>query len=453
MKTRPPLPEGPFLVVGLARSGAAVAHLLAGRGHEVRGVDSASPEEAQRLGDSGVEVLLDVPVEQQPTHVEGVKVVIKSPGVPSDAPVFAAARERGIPVLGELEVAWRAIPNTFCAVTGTNGKTTTVELLGHLFRTAGEPVTVAGNVGTPLASLAGHLDPEATVVCECSSFQLEDSEAFAPECAVLLNVTPDHLDRHGDFDSYLEAKLRLFANQGNDDVAIYPPDEPLLAGRDLGGCARRVAFCAAGPGDDCELTLREGVIFHGDEALVAEDELQLLGPHNVANAMAAAAAALSMGLDADAVRAGLRDFGAIPHRLERVAERSGVLFVNDSKATNPAAAAAAIRSFDRGVHAILGGSVKGGTFEELVDPVAERCRAVYLLGEAAPQLEADLAPVTARGIDVRRCAGLEDAVTVAASAAQSGDVVLLAPACASFDQYKDFEERGDHFRRIVEGLG
>ncbi|MDX6651689.1 MAG: UDP-N-acetylmuramoylalanine--D-glutamate ligase [Solirubrobacterales bacterium] len=459
MKTRPPLPEGPFLVVGLARSGAAVAQMLQARGESVRGVDGRSPEEARRLIGAGVEVVLDAPAEQQTTQLSGVKTVVKSPGVPAEAPVLVAARERGIAVLGELEVAWRAIPNRFCAVTGTNGKTTTVELLGHIHRTAGEPVAVAGNVGTPLASLAGRLDASATVVCECSSFQLEDAEGFAPETAALLNVTPDHLDRHGDFESYLAAKLRIFANQGNDDVAVYDGDDPLLAGRDLGGCARRVAFCGAGAGagaatgrDDCQLTLRDGVIFYGDQPLIEVAEIALLGRHNVANAMAAAAAALAGGIDADAVRAGLRNFPGVPHRLERIVERSGVIFVNDSKATNPAAAAAGLRSFDGGIQAILGGSLKGDTFESLADPVAERCRACYLIGDAAEQLARDLAPAAARGVPLHRCDDLEAAVRAAAAAAKPGEVVLLSPACASFDAYEDFEQRGEHFREIVGGL-
>ena len=251
--------------------------------------------------------------------------------------MIAAALERGIEVVGELELAWRAVPNRFVAVTGTNGKTTTVELLGHLYRTAGEPVAVAGNVGTPLSALAGEVDPDATIVCECSSFQLEDSVAFAPECAVFLNLAPDHLDRHPDLDSYLAAKLRIFANQGNDDLAIYNGDDPALAGADLGGCARRVAFCH-GAGPDCEVSFSEGAIFYDGEPLLAGRELGLFGEHNVANAMAAAAAALSMGLDRDAVRAGLRSFAGVPHRLEQVAEVGGVRFVNDSKATNVASA-------------------------------------------------------------------------------------------------------------------
>jgi UDP-N-acetylmuramoylalanine--D-glutamate ligase len=378
--------------------------------------------------------------------------VVKSPGVPGEAPAIARARELGIAVLGELELAWRLLPNRFIAVTGTNGKTTVTELLGHLWRTDAGPVAVAGNVGAPLASLVDEVPPEATIVCECSSFQLEDSEAFAPECAVLLNATPDHLDRHGDFDHYLRAKLRIFANQGNDDVAVYNTSEEALRGLDLGGCARRVAFCRS-PNPDCELSLSEGVIFAGSEPLLEASELRLIGPHNADNAMAAAAAALAMGLERDAVREGLRSFAGVPHRLERIAERGGVLYVNDSKATNVAAAAAALRSFDGGVRAILGGSLKAGDFRDLVEPVSERCVACYLIGEAAESLERDLEPARGAGVELRRFEGLADAVRAAASDAQAGEVVLLSPACASFDAYRDFEQRGEHFRSLVEGLG
>ena len=223
-------------------------------GRRVRAVDSGHPEGAAGLEGVGVEVFLDTDGVAQ---LEGTRTVVKSPGVPREAPVIAAALERGIEVVGELELAWRALPNRFVAVTGTNGKTTTVELLGHLYRTAGEPVAVAGNVGTPLSELVGEVDPEATVVCECSSFQLEDTTAFAPECAVFLNLAPDHLDRHGDLESYLAAKLRIFANQGNDDVAVYNADDPFAAGTDLGGCARRIAFCH-GAAPDCEVARRRG---------------------------------------------------------------------------------------------------------------------------------------------------------------------------------------------------
>jgi UDP-N-acetylmuramoylalanine--D-glutamate ligase len=447
-KPRPELPGGPYLVIGLARSGQAGARLLAGRGEVVRGVDSGHPGEAAGLAASGVEVVLDT---DGLALLEGIRTVVKSPGVPREAPVIAAALERGVDVVGELELAWRAIPNRFLAVTGTNGKTTTVELLGHIYRTAGEPVAVAGNVGTPLSSLVGTVEPDATVVCEASSFQLEDTSAFAPECAVILNLAPDHLDRHADLDSYLAAKLRVFANQGNDDVAIYNADEPALAGVDLGGCARRVAFCAGGA-PECEVALAEGTIFYGGEPLLAADELGLFGEHNVANAMAAATAALSMGLDRDAVREGLRSFAGVPHRLEPVAEIGGVRFVNDSKATNVASAAVGLTAFEGGVHAILGGSEKDEPFAPLVEPVRESCAACYLIGAAADRLAAELAPVLADGIELHRCADLGDAVRRAAAAARPGQVVLLSPACASFDAFENFERRGDRFREVVEGL-
>jgi UDP-N-acetylmuramoylalanine--D-glutamate ligase len=435
-------------VVGLARSGQAVARLLAERGEIVRGVDRGHPDGTAGLTGDGVEIVLDTDGLAQ---LDATRTVVKSPGVPREAPVIEAALARGLDVVGELELAWRAIPNRTLAVTGTNGKTTSVELLGHIYRTAGEPVAVAGNVGMPLSSLAGTVDPAATVVCEASSFQLEDTASFAPECAVFLNLAPDHLDRHADLDSYLEAKLRIFAKQGNDDVAVYNADDPALAGADLGGCARRVAFCH-GAGPDCEVALAEGTIFHDGEPLIATGELGLFGEHNVANAMAAAAAALAMGLDRDAVREGLRSFAGVPHRLEPVAEIGGVRFVNDSKATNVASALVGIAAFEGGVHAILGGSEKAEPFAPLAGPVAERCAACYLIGAAADRLATELAPVIAAGVELHRCAGLEDAVRRGAAAARPGEVVLLSPACASFDCFENFERRGDRFREIVAGL-
>ena len=444
-KPRPPLPRGPYLVVGLARSGTAAARLLAERGESVRGVDSGRPEGVERLAEAGVEVNLDVDGTQL---LEGARTVVKSPGVPNDAAVIAAARERGIEVVGELELAWRAIPNRFVAVTGTNGKTTTAELLGALYRAAGAPVTVAGNVGTPLASLAGDLADETTVVCECSSFQLEDAEAFAPECAVFLNLAPDHLDRHPTAEQYLDAKLRIFANQGNDDIAVYNGDEPALEGRDLGGCARRIRFCS-GADPDCEVSLAEGTIFADGEPLVDATELQLRGDHNLQNAMAATAAALAMGIEREAVREGLRSFPGLPHRLEQVAEQGGVDFVNDSKATNVSAAVAALCAFSGGVRAILGGRPKGESFAPLVDPVRNCCSACYLIGEAADQLETALQP---SGVALHRCESLEEAVTRAAADAVPGETVLLSPACASFDQFRDYEQRGEAFRVTVAGL-
>src|SRR3954463_2221479 len=329
MAPRPPVQPGPYLVVGLARSGQALLKLL---GDEARGVD-------RKQGD-------DTPV-----ALEGMRCVIKSPGVPQDAPVIAAARERGIPVVGEAEFAWRLLPNEFVAVTGTNGKTTTVELLGAIHREAGVAAAVAGNVGTPLTSLVGVLDPAAVVVCELSSFQLEDTVEFAPEGAVLLNVAPDHLDRHGTFDAYVTAKLQIFARQGNDDVAVAPVG---LGVEDLGGCARRVCFGAGGELDD-----RAGHLWWDEQPLIAHDEIRPRGAHTRANAAAAAAIALARGVAPDAVRAALRAFGGVEHRLEEVAEHDGVLYVNDSKATNVDSTLRALEAFDRPIHLILGGGGKG----------------------------------------------------------------------------------------------
>jgi UDP-N-acetylmuramoylalanine--D-glutamate ligase len=451
-KPRPPLPEGPFLVVGLARSGAAIASVLAGRGETVLGVDSGAPEEAAGLDRAGVEISLGVDGTRQ---LDRARTLVKSPGVPQDAPVVAAARKRGIAVTGELELAWRMIPNGFCAVTGTNGKTTTTELIGHLYRTAGRPVAVAGNVGTPLSSLVGVIDPDVTVACEASSFQLEDTDYFGPECGVLINISPDHLDRHRTFQNYLDAKLRIFRNQGNDDATVYNGQSEELSKVDLGGCGRLVRFCPAeeaAPDPDCAVSMRDGVIFGGEEPLLGAGELRLPGAHNVENAMAAAAAALASGLPRDAVAEGLRTFEGVRHRLERIRELDGVLYVNDSKATNVSSAFAGIRSFDGGVRLIAGGRPKGESFEPLAGAVAERCVACYLIGEAADEMRRELAAAADAGVDISISGTLEDAVESAAADAKPGQVVLLSPACASFDAFKDFEERGDRFRELVEGL-
>jgi UDP-N-acetylmuramoylalanine--D-glutamate ligase len=440
---RPPLPPGPYVVVGLARSGVAAALALRALGAEVVGVDSgAVPDEAvERLLGAGVAVH---------AGADGVDLLdragslIKSPGVPKEATVVAAARERGLPVLGEFETGWRMLPgHEFVAVTGSNGKTTTVELIGHLHREAGLPVEVAGNVGTALTSLPGTLAPGTTVVAEASSFQLEDTEAFAPEAAVLLNLAEDHLDRHGTFEAYRAAKLEIFARQPDEAVAVAPLG---LGIEDLGGRARRVCF-GSGPG--AELAERAGRLWWDGRPLLAVSELGLRGAHNVENAMAAAAVCLARGVDADAVAAGLRSFGGLAHRLEEVATVGGVLYVNDSKATNVASALVGIDSFPGGVHVILGGRSKGGGFTALVPAVAERCRAAYLIGETAPALREALAPA---GVPLRDCGDLERAVAAASAAAEPGDVVLLSPACPSFDQYASYEQRGDHFRALARAL-
>ncbi len=441
-KPRPLLPGGPYLIVGLARSGVAAALALRAHGEEVIGCDAGPPgtpaldDAARRLSAAGVEVHLDA---SGAALAARAGTLIKSPGVPQNAPVVVAARARGVPVVGELELAWRLLENEFVAVTGTNGKTTTTEWIGHIHREAALPVAVAGNVGTALTSLVGAVPPGATIVCEASSFQLEDTIAFAPEVAVLLNLEPDHLDRHKTYADYVAAKLRIFANQGNDDIAVAPVD---LGVEDLGGCARRVPFGSAG----AELSDRAGYLWWDEEPLVDVTEISLPGAHNRANAMAAAAACLARGIGRDAVAAGLRTFPGVAHRLEPIATRHDVAFVNDSKATNVASTLVALRSYPGGVHLIAGGRGKSQDFSGLAPVVAERCRAVYLIGEAALALEDALAPA---GVPTHQVHTLDAAVTAAAAAAGPGDTILLSPACASYDQYPDFEARGEHFRALV----
>jgi UDP-N-acetylmuramoylalanine--D-glutamate ligase len=431
-------------VLGLARSGVAAALALRARGEEVIGCDAGAPGNAAldaaagRLSAAGVEVHLDASSDALAARA---RTLIKSPGVPQTAPLVRAARGRGIAVVGELELAWRLLENEFVAVTGTNGKTTTTEWVGQIHREAGLPAAVAGNVGTAASSLVGVVDADATVVCEASSFQLEDTDSFSPEAAVLLNLAPDHLDRHGTYGEYVATKLRIFSNQGNDDVAVAPLG---LGVEDLGGCARRVLF---GSGGGAELADRAGHLWWDEEPLIAVDRISLPGLHNRQNAMAAAAVCLARGIDAGAVRAGLESFGGVPHRLEPIAVKDGVEWVNDSKATNVASTIVALEAFPRGVHLVAGGRGKGEDFAPLAPPVGERCKAVYLIGEAAPELEAALGPT---GVPICDVADLDRAVSRARAAAVPGDVVLLSPACTSYDQYRDFEERGEHFRALVE---
>jgi UDP-N-acetylmuramoylalanine--D-glutamate ligase len=455
---RPPLPPGPFLVVGLARSGVAAALALRGQGAEVVGADAADVAPDVRATLEGAGVSVHAP-DEGVALVPAARTLVKSPGVPQEAPAVKLARARGLLVVGELEIAWRLLPQEFLAVTGSNGKTTTVELIGHVHREAGVPVTVAGNVGTPLTSLIGAdpapptlgspdrpaeagLAPQTVVVCEASSFQLEDTELFAPEAAVLLNLAEDHLDRHGTFEAYRDAKLQAFARQGPDDLAVLPSALDVARG----GSARLVRF---GHAADADLHTSDGRLLWRGEPLMDASEIRLRGAHNLENAMAAAAVTLARGLEPEAVRAGLASFAGVPHRLEEVATVNGVLYVNDSKATNVASAVVGIRSFPGGVHAILGGRGKGGDYTPLADAVAERAASAYLVGETAAALRAALEPT---GVPITMSGDLERAVADASSAARRGEVVLLSPACASYDQYRSFEERGAHFRALVGGL-
>jgi UDP-N-acetylmuramoylalanine--D-glutamate ligase len=446
MKRRPPLPGGPYVVVGLARSGVAAALALRARGEEVIGSDAGARTDpalsaaAERLSEAGVEIHLDAS-DDAIAALSEARALVKSPGVPASAPIVAAARARGIPVLGEVELAWRLLENEFVAVTGTNGKTTTTEWIGHIHREAGLPVEVAGNVGTAATSLIGTTPAEATIVCEVSSFQLEDTLAFAPEVAVLLNLAPDHLDRYDSYDGYVAAKMRIFANQGPADFAVTPTELTIGAGD-----ARRVRF---GDGRDADLSSTDGHLTWRGEPLISSAEISLPGEHNRANAMAAAAACLARGVEREAVARGLRTFAGVAHRLELVRTLRGVAYVNDSKATNVDSTIVALRTYTGGVHLIAGGRGKHQDFSPLAPLVAERCAAVYLVGEAQPQIAGALGHA---GVPVHRLDRLEPALLAAAAAAQPGDTVLLSPACASYDQYKDFEARGAHFRALVEAL-
>jgi UDP-N-acetylmuramoylalanine--D-glutamate ligase len=395
MKPRPSLPPGPYLVVGQGLSGRAVAGLL----------------------DDAIAVDSDAEGMQ---HLDSVQTVVKSPGVRPSVELIRVAREQGKEVVGELEIAWRLLPNEFIGVTGTNGKTTTTALLGEIHRRAGIPHAVAGNIGTALSSLVGSIAPEAVVICECSSFQLADSALFSPECAVLLNVDADHLDWHGEVAAYREAKHRIFVNQGPDDVAVVPHGYQ----RDVR--ARRIEYELASP-----------------------HEVRLRGRHNLENAGAARAAARARGIEEDAIATALATFGGVPHRLEEVGAVGGVTYINDSKATNIGSTLVALEAVGHGIRVIMGGDdAKGEDFGLLRDDLVARCRAAYLIGEAAPRMHADLLGA----LPLVDCGTLEVAVERAAGDAQPGETVLMSPACASYDQFDNFEERGERFRELVKHL-
>ena len=384
------------VVLGMARSGEAAAALLERHGVEVVRADRS-------LGnDEDVELL------------DGADVLVKSPGVPRSNALVQAAR---IPIWSEVELAARYLPNPILGVTGTNGKTTTVEWLGAMFRADGRAVAVAGNVGRAISGVEA--PPDAWIVCELSSFQLEDVHEFRPRIAVLINLEPDHLDRHGTFEAYRAAKLRIFENQTAEDTAVVP------RGFDDVGRARRAEFAAS-------------------DELPAEPGLP--GAHNRENAAAATAAARAAGVPDAAIAEALRHFGGVEHRLELIAERDGVRYVNDSKATNTAAARRALAAYDVPLHVILGGSRKGESFDDLARELRGRA---YLIGETAPELAEALQRA---GVPYVECGDLATAVAAAAAAARPGEIVLLSPACASYDQFRDFEHRGEEFRRLVQNL-
>ena len=394
--------------------------MLVARGAFVVAFDRDETVDAGRPRELGVEVHLG---REEETLLQGIDLVVKSPGVPGETALVAGARTRGIPVWSEVELGARLLPNPILGVTGTNGKTTTTELLGEIFRAAGQPVEVAGNVGRPLTSLVGAARPDAWIACELSSFQLEDVETLRPQIGVLLNLEPDHLDRHGSFEFYSAVKLRIFERQSAEDTAVLPRGFGPVPGE-----GRRVEF-------------------HVDDELPAEPRIP--GPHNRENAAAATAAARSMGIDAVSIAKALRAFAGVEHRIETVAEIDGILYVNDSKATNVAAALRALASFPgRRLHVILGGRGKNESYAALAAVLGPDDRA-YLIGEAADEIAGALDRSSVRYV---RAVDLASGVAAAAAAAEAGDVVLLSPACASFDQFTSFEHRGEEFRRLVAKL-
>jgi len=408
------------LVVGLARSGVAASEALVAQGAKVTAYDRDESIDAGRLRELGVEVRLGLEEEQL---LQGIDLVVTSPGVPADAPSIAGAHARGIDVWSELELGARLLPNPLVAITGTNGKTTTTALLGEMFARAGVQAEVAGNIGRALTSLVGASDESAWVVCEVGVAQLDDADTFHPRIAVLLNLEPDHLDRYGTFEWYADTKLRVFEQQTEDDVAIVP-----AAFGPIPGGARRVEFSA-------------------EDRLPAEPTIP--GRHNRENAAAATAAARAAGLSDDAIAQALVGFRGVEHRIEEIAELGGVRYVNDSKATNAAAALRAIEALrDSPLHVILGGLGKNESYDALAAAFRPGDSA-YLIGRAAPELAAAL---DAAAVVFTHSGDLPRAVQDAAGAARPGEIVLLSPACASFDQFTDYEARGDAFRRLVEEL-
>ena len=420
-------------VAGAARSGIAAALLLAERGARVTLTDARSelePSESNQLRDA--RVALELSAQRLETFTSADLLVV-SPGIPLDQPQIAAAREAGVPIMGEIELASRWLTGRIVAITGTKGKSTTTTLTGRMFTAGGLTAVVGGNIGTPLSSQVAGSTPETFHIVEVSSFQLETTETFHPWIAVLLNLSSDHLDRHGSMEAYGAAKARIFANQTPEDWAVINADDPQTLALARAGRARKVFFSA-------------------DTPLVPLSSIRLIGRHLVADVMAAATVARLAGVPTDAMVRAVESFTGLEHALEPVAVVDGVSFVNDSKATNVEAAQRAIESFETGLVVILGGRFKSGDFSLLRDPLRSRDAKVVAIGEATPMIERALDGA----VPVEAVATLEAAVRRAyelARALGSGGVVLLAPACASFDMFRDYAERGRAFKKEVLRLG
>ena len=439
------------LVVGLARTGIATALFCAARGARVTATEelpeSRITECAAKLRAAGVTLELGGHKTQTFT---GQDLIVPSPGVPLTMPALAAARALGIPVWSEIELAWRLMRGRLVCITGSNGKTTTTSLVGHILETAGLPVQVAGNIGTPLISRVDVSSDAGFTVVEASSFQLEAISAFRPDVAVLLNVTPDHLDRHVSLEAYGRAKARLFENQTEEDAAVlnaddaaatqYAPSRPAVfwfsrLKRVVSGCFVR---------DDEIVFRRDG----GETVLLRRRDIGLRGDHNVENVLAAAAAATLVGVEPPAIAEGVRSFAGVEHRIEFVTAISGVEYFNDSKATNVDATIKALDAFEGNLLVILGGKDKGSDYTILRKSLRQHARLVLLIGAAADKIESQLGGV----VPVERAGTMAHAVELAEERARPGDTVLLAPACASFDQFESYEHRGRVLKQLVRSL-
>lgn len=440
-----------ILVVGLARTGMAVSLFGAGYGASVTATDekpeSALGDAPAKLREAGVQLVLG---RHAPEIFLGQDLVVLSPGVPADLPELEKARAGGVPVWSEIELAWRFLRGKLVAITGSNGKTTTTSLVAHILKTAGIPTLVGGNIGTPLLALVERSTDSSVTVAEVSSFQLETVESFRPEIGVLLNLSPDHLDRHATLEEYAAAKLRLFENQIERDAAVLNADDPEVT--------RRMPSAPHIYWFSRQKRVATGAFLHGEQIifrcdgeetpLARRDEIPLRGDHNLENVLAACAAAYLAGAAPAAIASGVKTFQGVEHRLEFVAEIAGVRYYNDSKATNVDAAVKALEAFPGSLLVILGGKDKGSPYTPLRELLAARARLAILIGAAAEKIAADLEGA----VPLDRAGTLGRAVEMAAAYARPGDTVLLAPACSSFDQFEDYEQRGRVFKQLVAAL-
>ncbi len=454
--------RGHVVVLGAGRSGRAVAEYVAtdascGTDVRVTLIDSGSGPKLERhvaaLRAMGVSVILGIS-----TVPADADLVVASPGIPPSSPVMVAARAIGVPVISELEFAYRVSASPWVAITGTNGKTTTTALLEHLLRESGIPAESVGNIGRAATRVAREAGPATVFVAEVSSFQLALTERFHPRVAVLLNITPDHVDWHGSLDAYTADKARVFANQTSGDTAVINIDDPGSAAFSAQVRALGVVVCEVGiVGGRGDATVEDDMLVltvHGERVpLVRIGELQIRGDHNVSNSLAAAAAAHAIGASLPDIRNGLCSFEPIEHRLESVGVVAGVEYFNDSKATNPDAVLKALTAFeDRPLVVLLGGHNKGNDFGELARAVSQRCKGAVIFGESADEFAAAFSESCPATFTVVRTEGMLSAIAAAAQMTVPGDVVALSPACASFDEFDDYEHRGRVFRETVRSL-